>query len=56
MEQIEKNRYLIESWFGIIKLRIGSYFRVKNKEIVQKMGLAVFELYSVYLWAVLFAR
>ncbi len=49
-EEFGRNRYLIESLFGAVKLKMGSHFRVKKEEITQKMGLVVFALYNMYLW------
>ncbi len=49
--QWSKNRYLIESLFGSVKLKMGSHFRLKNEEIAQKRGLAVFVLYNMCLLA-----
>lgn len=46
------SRYLIESMFGTVKLKIGSHFRVKEEEIAQKMGLAAFVLYNMYIWVI----
>ena len=48
-ERWGRNRYLIESLFGTIKVKIGSHFRVKKEEIARKRGLATFVLYNMYL-------
>ncbi|OAQ21816.1 transposase [Thermosulfurimonas dismutans] len=50
-EKWGRNRYLIESLFGTVKLKIGSHFRVRKEEIAQKRGLAAFVLYNMYLLA-----
>ncbi|OAQ19836.1 Mobile element protein [Thermosulfurimonas dismutans] len=52
-EKWGRNRYLIESLFGTVKLKIGSHFRVRKEEIAQKRGLAAFVLYNMYLLATL---
>lgn len=47
-------RFLIESLFGSVKQKLDSNFRVKNQEIAEKMGLAVFVLYNMYLLIIFF--
>ena len=45
---------MIESLFGTLKVKVGSHFRVKDEGIAQRIGLAVFVLYDMHLWAALF--